>query len=98
MKSSWDITPRSKQVPGRALLATCFMLVSCSAYSFTLKMEATYSSETSVDFQRDTRRYLPEDRTLRNTETLRRKTVLGGIVLIDRRTMPSIVVTDMLSY
>jgi hypothetical protein len=28
-------------------------------------MEATYSSETSVDFQRTTRCYFPEDRTLR---------------------------------
>jgi hypothetical protein len=27
-------------------------------------MEVTYSSETSVDFQRTTRRYIPEDRTL----------------------------------
>jgi hypothetical protein len=27
-------------------------------------MEATYSSETSVDFQRTARRYIPEDRTL----------------------------------
>jgi hypothetical protein len=27
-------------------------------------MEATCSSETSVDFQRTTRRYVPEDRTL----------------------------------
>jgi hypothetical protein len=26
-------------------------------------MEATYSSETSVDFQRITLRYIPEDRT-----------------------------------
>jgi hypothetical protein len=34
-----------------ALLATCFMLVSCLAYSLTLKMEATCSSETSVDFK-----------------------------------------------
>jgi hypothetical protein len=34
------------------LFATCFMLVSCLAYSSTLKMEATYFSETSVDFQR----------------------------------------------
>jgi hypothetical protein len=29
-------------------------------------MEATYFSETSVDFQRITRRYIPEDRTLHN--------------------------------
>jgi hypothetical protein len=29
-------------------------------------MEATYSSETFVNFQRTTRRYIPEDRTLYN--------------------------------
>jgi hypothetical protein len=39
--------------------------VSCSAYS-ALKMEAIYSSETSVDFQRTTRRYIPVDSILRN--------------------------------
>jgi hypothetical protein len=33
------------------------------AYSSTLKMEATYSPEKSVDFQRNTRRYIPEDST-----------------------------------
>jgi hypothetical protein len=33
-----------------ALLATYFMLVSCVAYSSTLKMEATRSSEMSDDF------------------------------------------------
>jgi hypothetical protein len=36
------------------------------AYSSTLKMEATCSCETSVDFQRTTLRYIPEDRTLYN--------------------------------
>jgi heme O synthase-like polyprenyltransferase len=50
MKTSvfWDIT-----------LATCFMLVVSSA----LKMEVTYSSETSLDFERTTRRCIPEDRS-----------------------------------
>jgi hypothetical protein len=43
-----------------------FTLVFCLAYSSTLKMEATCSSETSVDFQRTTRRYIPEDKTLHN--------------------------------
>jgi hypothetical protein len=38
-----------------------FTLVSCSAYSSTLKMEAICSSEATVDFQR---RYIPEDSTL----------------------------------
>jgi hypothetical protein len=40
------------------------LLVSCFASASTLKMEATWSSETSVDFQRTTRRL--EDRTLHN--------------------------------
>jgi hypothetical protein len=35
-------------------------LVSCSAY-WTLRMEATCSSETSVDFQLITSRCIPED-------------------------------------
>jgi hypothetical protein len=63
------------------VLATCFMLEICFAYFF-LKMEGTCSSETSVDFQRVTRRYISEGRTLRNTGTLKRKMVLGEIVLI----------------
>jgi hypothetical protein len=45
-------------------LPPAFTLVSCLAYSSTLKMEAKCSSETSVDFQRTTRHYIPEDRTL----------------------------------
>jgi hypothetical protein len=36
----------------------------CLVYSSTLKMEATYSSETSVDFQRTSRNYIPEISTL----------------------------------
>jgi hypothetical protein len=43
-----------------------FTLVSCSAYSSTKKMEAICCSETSVDFQRTTRRYIAEDGTLHN--------------------------------
>jgi hypothetical protein len=43
-----------------------FTLVSGSAYSSTLKMEAICSSETSVDFQRTTWRDIAEDSTLKN--------------------------------
>jgi hypothetical protein len=43
-----------------ALLAACLTLVSFSI----LKMEVICSSETSVDFQRTTRHYIPEDRSL----------------------------------
>jgi hypothetical protein len=40
------------------------MLVSCLAYSSALKTEMIYSSEKSIDFQRTTRRYIPEHRTV----------------------------------
>jgi hypothetical protein len=50
----------------REVLSTCFMLVSRLSYSSILKMVATCSSETSVDFQRTTQRYIPEDRTVHN--------------------------------
>jgi hypothetical protein len=45
--------------------APALKLVSCSAYS-SLKMEPICSFETSVDFQRTTRRYIPEVSTLHN--------------------------------
>jgi hypothetical protein len=45
-------------------LPPAFTLVSCLAYSSTLKIEAICSSETSDDTQRTTRRYIPEDGTL----------------------------------
>jgi hypothetical protein len=42
-----------------------FMLVSCLAYSSTLKMVATCFSGTSVDFQQATGGYIPEVRILK---------------------------------
>jgi hypothetical protein len=57
------------------MLATCFhtgfvlglifnlQSMHCDKYS-TLNMEAIYSSESSVDFERTTRRYIPEDSTV----------------------------------
>jgi hypothetical protein len=42
-------------------LPPAFTLVSCLAYSSTLKMEAICSFEMSVDFQWTTWRYIPED-------------------------------------
>jgi hypothetical protein len=41
------------------LLVTGFVQVFFLAYSSTLNMEATCYSETSVDFKRTTRRYIP---------------------------------------
>jgi hypothetical protein len=66
MKSSifWVITPCSPLKLNRLYFPTEFRLVSCLAYSSSLKLEATCSSETSVDIQRTIRRYFPEDITL----------------------------------
>jgi hypothetical protein len=47
-------------------LLPAFTLVSYSTCFSTLKMEAICSSETSVDTQRTTRRYIPEDGTSHN--------------------------------
>jgi hypothetical protein len=44
--------------------AVHFMLVSCFAYYATLKMTATYCSETSVDFQQTMWRYITEDKLI----------------------------------
>jgi hypothetical protein len=43
------------------VFVSCFMLVSRLAYSSTLRLEATNSSENSVDFQRTTQRCMPEE-------------------------------------
>jgi hypothetical protein len=64
MKNSifWDIMSCSIA----ELLATCFLLVSCLAYSSTLKMEVTCSFEILVDFERTARCSIPEVRSLHN--------------------------------
>jgi hypothetical protein len=42
------------------LLATCFLLVVCSAYPSTLKLEAVLPFETLVNFYQSTWCYTPE--------------------------------------
>jgi hypothetical protein len=44
-----------------------FTLVSCLSHSLTLKIEAIYSTEISVDFQRTTRRYVSKTELLITT-------------------------------
>jgi hypothetical protein len=53
-----------EQETRQAASKPAFTMVSCLAYSSTLKMEATYCSETLNDFQRSAQHYIPEDRTL----------------------------------
>jgi hypothetical protein len=55
---------RTSRARARFCFPPAFAMVSCSAYSSTLKMEAIISSETLVDTQRTTRRYITEDGTL----------------------------------
>jgi hypothetical protein len=47
-----------------ASLSPTFIFSSCSAYSLTLKTEATCSSETLVNVQQTTQHYIPHDRPL----------------------------------
>jgi hypothetical protein len=61
----WEITPCSPlKITEQALLAACFMLVSCLDISSTMKIVAICSYETADYFQHTIRRYIPEDRTL----------------------------------
>jgi hypothetical protein len=49
---------------GDRIISRAFQQISCSDYTSTPKLEAICSSETSVDFQRTTRRYIPKYSTL----------------------------------
>jgi hypothetical protein len=67
MRSSvlWNITPCSPLKINRCFAGKC-QTVSCwFPVCLTVKMETCFS-ETSIDFQWTTRRYIPEDRTLRS--------------------------------
>jgi hypothetical protein len=72
-----------------ALLATCFMLVSCLAYSPNLKMVVTCSSEMYVDLQWTIQCYIPEDRTLHNdwSETLKSYANCSRKILLEKVTV-----------
>jgi hypothetical protein len=81
----WYITPCrpvkvNRQLGGMCLLhlqlVACFMLVSCLAFSSTLKMEAAYSSEMSDEYRQTTRRYIP-------VAELIEVTVGSGLLLFD---------------
>jgi hypothetical protein len=63
----------------RAPLAACFMMVSCVAKSSILKMK-TCSSETSVNVQQTTRRYIPKDITIQDDICLNKISIVGLVV------------------
>jgi hypothetical protein len=73
MKSSVfsDITPCSPakvQPMFRGNISPLLLPASCWFLAFTPNMEATCSSETTVDFHRTIRGYIPEDETLCKSE------------------------------
>jgi hypothetical protein len=72
MKSTifWDTTSCSPLKVKKVYLPPASTLVFCSAYSLILKMEAICSSETSIDYQRTTRRCIPEDVALHHSSHL----------------------------
>jgi hypothetical protein len=71
-------------------LVTCCTLFSSLSYYFTLRMEETCFSETSVDFQRTTRRYIQEYRTLHVRPCFGvRRTILRHVRFSQRYVLPS---------
>jgi hypothetical protein len=56
--------PRKLRAENRALHAAKFLLITCLTYCLTLKMEAVWSSETSVILYWNTRRHISGDGTL----------------------------------
>jgi hypothetical protein len=79
----WSVEGQPSFRRNTSLLATFFALVFCLTYSSTLKMEATCSSGTSVDFRQTTRRYtsIPEDRTLPGLRIMFSRYVLSTLIM-----------------
>jgi hypothetical protein len=57
-------------------------MVYCLVYSSALNMEATCSSEMSVDFQRTTLLYIPEDRILRKVTSFSVNVFLNLLIFL----------------
>jgi hypothetical protein len=77
-------------------LAACFILVSWFAFSSTLKMEAIFCFETSIDFYRTTGHHITEDETLQDRscfELLLSLTIISSSL---REACVAIVLTDEL--
>jgi hypothetical protein len=89
-QKSTDVSERNQHEAGgkQRLPATFYTLVSCLAYSSTLNMDATYFSETSVDFQQTIRRYIPEDRTIQKAINDHSVSLLGNHLSRDHYEVP----------
>jgi hypothetical protein len=68
--SSGKISQITNQRKRRWQVDLLAALVSSSDYSSTLKIEEIYSSETSVDIQWITLRYIPEERSLQGNKIM----------------------------
>jgi hypothetical protein len=81
LKFRRNMSPLSPGLKNKLSLPSAFTLVSCSAYSSTLKMEAIYFSKMLVDFQYTVQRYIPEDSTLCNIKLFMNCTALPNTYL-----------------
>jgi hypothetical protein len=69
----WDIAPCSLVENGRgeecavSLLAASVLLANYILYSSTLRISATYTAETFVNFYETTRRHILQDGTIRES-------------------------------
>jgi hypothetical protein len=70
--------PNTKQSSACYLLHVGFLL----GFVFDLKMEAKCSSEKSVHFQRNTWRYIPEDRTLHSRRCKKHRSYVSSVSLV----------------
>jgi hypothetical protein len=87
--ASWKILIKPKRVRLRAIIQGKYVDFSATfllgwflaeLISSTLKMEAIYSCEASVDTQQTTQRYIPEDDILHNHRCENLKSYNNGIV------------------
>jgi hypothetical protein len=84
----WDIAPCNPLSVNRHFGGTYRLHLqgrTCRTYFFDLKMEAICSSETLVDTQRTTRRYIPEDGSLYNHRSENVKFYTMKTFIQDRR-------------
>jgi hypothetical protein len=63
-------------------LSPAFTLVSWLPYSSTLKMEAICSSETSVDSEWTTQRYIPEDSPLSSPVFVNKTLIISYLAIV----------------
>jgi hypothetical protein len=74
------LVPVLSQMIPTHILRSYSLLVACLSYISTLKLEAVYSFQTSVNFHQTTRRHIPEDITLYSMNLKLRDLIQAAII------------------